>query len=46
MIEFAVNYTKPIAVRYPRGGESEYKFEKCEPIELGKSRSNKKKEKT
>ncbi len=27
MIEFAVNYTKPIAVRYPRGGESEYKFE-------------------
>lgn len=37
MIKFAVNYTKPIAVRYPRGGESEYKFEKCEPIELGKA---------
>ena len=38
MLQFAVDYTKPLAIRYPRGGESEeYKFEKCEEIQLGKA---------
>lgn len=36
MLEFSINYSKPIAIRYPRGGEGKYKFEKCEDIELGK----------
>lgn len=37
MLEFSINYYKPIAIRYPRGGEGKYKFEKCEDIELGKA---------
>ena len=37
MLEFSINYSKPIAIRYPRGGESQYKFKKCEEIQLGKS---------
>ena len=37
MLEFSINYSKPIAIRYPRGGEGKYKFEKCEDIELGKA---------
>ena len=36
MLEFSVNIDKPVFVRYPRGGEN-YKFEKVEKIELGKS---------
>ena len=37
MLEFSINYSKPIAIRYPRGGEGKYKFEKYEDIELGKA---------
>lgn len=37
MLEFSINYSKPIAIRYPRGGEGKYKFEKHEDIELGKA---------
>ena len=37
MLEFGTSLKKPIVIRYPRGGESDYKFEKCEKIELGKS---------
>lgn len=28
---------RPVAIRYPRGGEGKIKFEKCEKIELGKA---------
>lgn len=37
MIEFGVNFNKPIAVRYPRGGEGKYKFTQCDDIEIGKA---------
>ncbi len=37
MLEFAVNLNKPISIRYPRGGEDEYKMAKHEKIELGKA---------
>lgn len=37
MIEFAVNFDKPIAIRYPRGGEGKYQFSKCDEIFLGKA---------
>lgn len=37
MLEFAINLNSPVVIRYPRGGEAEYKFEKCDKIELGKS---------
>ena len=37
MLEFATSFKRPIVIRYPRGGESDYKFKKCEKIELGKS---------
>ncbi len=37
MLEFAVKYKYPIAIRYPRGGEGTYKFNKHERIVLGKS---------
>lgn len=37
MIEFAVNYNGPIAIRYPRGGESERKFLTHNKIEKGKA---------
>ena len=38
MLEFAVNFDGPVAIRYPRGSESSYDFgEKIEKIELGKS---------
>ena len=37
MLEFAVNFKKPIIIRYPRGGEDKEKFEKHEKIEEGKS---------
>ena len=37
MLEFAIKYDKPIAIRYPRGGEGEYKFTKHNKIMLGKS---------
>ena len=37
MLEFAVNMNSPVVIRYPRGGESEYKFNKSQDIELGKA---------
>ena len=37
MIEFAIKIGKPVVIRYPRGGEDKYKFNKEEKIELGKA---------
>lgn len=37
MMEFATKYDKPLAIRYPRGGEDDYQFSKSKEIELGKS---------
>lgn len=37
MLEFAVRLKKPVVIRYPRGGEDEYKMEKQEKLELGKA---------
>jgi len=37
MLEYAVNLNKPVAIRYPRGGEGIVKFDKCEDINLGKA---------
>lgn len=37
LLEFAVNFNKPIAIRYPRGGEGKYQFSNCEDIVLGKA---------
>ena len=35
MMDFAVYYDHPIAIRYPRGSEGEYKFKKHDKIKLG-----------
>ena len=37
MLEFAINLKKPVAIRYPRGGEGKIKFKKSEDIKLGKA---------
>ncbi len=37
MMEFAIKLDKPIAIRYPRGGEGSYKFKKSKRIKLGKA---------
>ena len=37
MIEFSIKLGKPVVIRYPRGGEDKYKFNKEEKIELGKA---------
>ena len=37
MLEFAIKLEKPVVIRYPRGGEDKYKFNKEEKIELGKA---------
>ena len=37
MLEFATKLNEPVAIRYPRGGEGTYKFEKHEPIVKGKA---------
>ena len=37
MLEFAVDLKKPVVIRYPRGGEDKYKFEKYEEIKNGKA---------
>lgn len=37
MLEFAVNLDKPVAIRYPRGGESEKTFYSHGKIEYGKA---------
>ena len=37
MLEFATNLNTPVAIRYPRGGESQIKFDIHDEIKLGKS---------
>ena len=37
MLKFAIKFDKPIAIRYPRGSEADYKFEKSKKIKLGKA---------
>lgn len=36
MLEFSINLSKPVLLRYPRGGE-EITFDTCKEIELGKA---------
>lgn len=37
MIEFSINENRPIAIRYPKGEEDCYKFNKHSTIEIGKA---------
>ena len=37
MLELAVALNKPVVIRYPRGGEDEYKMEQKEKLNLGKA---------
>lgn len=37
MLKFSMQLEKPIAIRYPRGGEGNVEFQKHTPIELGKA---------
>ena len=37
MLEYTLNLNKPVVIRYPRGGESNIKFETHNKIEYGKS---------
>lgn len=37
MLEFAVELKKPVIIRYPRGGEDNYKFNQNEEIKYGKA---------
>ena len=37
MLKFAINLKKPVAIRYPRGGEGSTQFSKSESINLGKA---------
>ena len=37
MLEFAVTLNKPVAIRYPRGGEQGVEFTKHQKIQLGKA---------
>ena len=37
MLEFSINLGSPVVIRYPRGGESEEKFDKHEEIKIGKA---------
>jgi len=37
MLEFAIKLEKPVVIRYPRGGEDNYKFNQNKEIEYGKS---------
>ena len=37
ILEFAVNLGKPVVIRYPRGGEDNYRFNSENQIELGKA---------
>lgn len=37
MLEFSIYSNKPMAIRYPRGGEDGYSFKKYEKLELGKA---------
>ena len=37
MMKFAIELKAPVVIRYPRGGESDIKFDKHEELELGKA---------
>lgn len=37
MMEYAINLQKPVAIRYPRGGEGKVKFREDKEIEFGKA---------
>lgn len=37
MLEFGINLKRPVAIRYPRGGEGNIKLDKCDNINLGKA---------
>ena len=37
MLIFAINQNNPIAIRYPRGGEAKQKFNKHEPVTVGRA---------
>jgi len=37
MLELAVSLNSPVVIRYPRGGEGETKFDKCDEVQLGKA---------
>lgn len=37
MLEFGINLNKPVAIRYPRGGEGKNIFKECKDIEIGKA---------
>ncbi len=37
MMEFGIDLNKPVAIRYPRGGEGKIKFNELKELELGKS---------
>lgn len=37
MLEFAITLKKPVVIRYPRGGEGKFHFEKNEELKLGKA---------
>jgi len=37
MMEWGINLNKPVAIRYPRGGEEKYNFDKCDDIQMGKA---------
>ena len=37
MLEFAFSLNSPVVIRYPRGGEGNIKFDKCEEIKLGRA---------
>ena len=37
MLEYSINLKRPVAIRYPRGGEGKTKFKICNEIELGKA---------
>lgn len=37
MLEFGINLNKPVAIRYPRGGEGKIEFKECNDVELGKA---------
>lgn len=41
MLEYAVKQSKPVVIRYPRGGEGKIKFDTCEKLKLRTSRDTK-----
>ena len=39
MMDFAINFKSPVVIRYPRGGEADFKFDKHEEIKIGQEDS-------